>query len=93
MLGFYPDATLKNVVQVMPSLWTDYISSSLFTHISLSSQQNLSLRVALLTTGNWLVRKYLVLTDLLITPIDVALWCPQSRIHFTLYRCCKGHSV
>jgi len=92
MLGLYSDATLKNAVQVMLSLRTDYLSNSVFTHISLSSQQNSSLLIVLLTTGNWLVKKYLVLTDLLITPIG-ALWCPQSRIHITLYRYCKGHSV
>ena len=83
MLGFYLDATLKNAVQVMPSLWTDYLSNSVFAHISFSSQQNSFLFVALLTTGNWLVRKYFVLTDLLITPNDaLCAHNPESTSHF-----------
>jgi hypothetical protein len=93
MVGFYTDVTFKNPMEVMRSLSTDYLSNSVLPHSSLSSQQNAAFLMALLTHGNRLVRKFLVLTDLLITPTDVSLWCSQSRIHFTLSRYCKGHTI
>jgi len=53
MLGFYSDATFKNAGHVMPSLWTGYLSNSVFTHILClhSRTRHFLLHCSLLVTG------------------------------------------